>query len=59
MKKIDLQSMNPVVDKLSTQRHSPSGIVPRMVRIFESSESRLARRIKNGKTNSKIGTRNS
>jgi hypothetical protein len=59
MKKIDLENTNEVVKNLSANRNSPTGISPRMVKIFQSSESRLSRRIRSGKANKKIATKNS
>lgn len=58
MKKIDLTNTNEVLKNLSTQRHSPTGFYPKMVGIFQSNESRLARRIRSGKANIKIATKN-
>jgi hypothetical protein len=59
MKRIDLENMNHTVKNLSTERYSATGIKPRMVLVFQSNESRLARRIKNGKANVKIAKKNS
>lgn len=58
MKNIDLNRMNPVISNSSIERFSPTGMYPRMIRTFEQNESRLARRIKKGKTNKKVGTKN-
>ena len=59
MKGIDLENMNHTVKNLSTERYSATGIKPRMVLVFQSNESRLARRIRNGKANVKIAKKNS
>jgi hypothetical protein len=59
MKKIDLENTNEVVKNLSSHRHSPTGMSPRMVKIFQSNESRLSRRIEQGKANKKLATKNS
>jgi hypothetical protein len=58
MKNIDLERMNPVIANSSIERFSPTGMYPRMIRTYEPNESRLARRIKSGKTNKKIRTKN-
>ena len=59
MNKINRINLNEMLDSQRlTVANLQKGIYPRMISLQESGNSRLARRIKSGKTNKKIATKN-